>query len=202
MVHNVAKICMVPDLFKQTDAHSFYLSGSDLAWQLCGDHNEGVLAASEYARQLSYLRLKTNKLIFADAQSGFGNSLNTYFTVKEFEHHGADIILINDQDFPSRTHQPQIAALYSFAGRVKAAVDAHNQKNSSIWVKLDGYPNYQITGLQQHLTVAENLGATGALLNSVPIKVIAQLDTNLTLGVLNVTGSDTSYAKKVEYFFK
>lgn len=202
MTHNVAKVCMIPDLFEKSDAHSFYLGGSDLAWQLCGNHNEGVLAASEYARQLSYLRLKTSKLLFADAQSGFGNPLNTYFTVKEFEHHGADIILINDQEFPSRTQQPRIASIYSFAGRVKAAVDAHNQQSSSIWVKLDGYSSYQINGLQQHLAVAEKLGATGALLNSIPAKIIAQLDTNLTLGALNLSEPDTNYTEKVEYLFK
>ncbi|MFT8459171.1 MAG: isocitrate lyase/phosphoenolpyruvate mutase family protein [Liquorilactobacillus ghanensis] len=200
MIQKVAKVCMVPDILDQSDAQSFYLSGSDLAWQLCGSHNEGLLAASECARQLSYLRIKTNKLLFVDAQSGFGNPLNTYFTVKEFEHHGADVILINDQQFPSQTKHPQIASIYSFAGRVKAAIDAHNQQNSSIWVKLDGYSHYQLDGLQKRLIIAEKLGVTGALLNSVPAEEINKLKVNLKLGILNF--ETKNYPAQVKYFFE
>ena len=103
MTKQVAKVCMVPDLYARQDSNFFFLSGSDLAWNLLGSHNEGLLAASEVAKQLSYLRMKTNKKLFVDAQSGFGNPLNTYFTVKELEHYGADVVLVNDQRYPSNT---------------------------------------------------------------------------------------------------
>lgn len=199
MTKQVAKVCMVPDLYARQDSNSFFLSGSDLAWNLLGSHNEGLLAASEVAKQLSYLRMKTNKKLFVDAQSGFGNPLNTYFTVKELEHYGADVVLVNDQKYPSNTIKPQKAQFYSFAGRVKAAVDANSQDGCKVWVKLDCFNDYGNDGLQKRLSTAAKLGATGALLNRVPNEVVKKLDVNLKLGLVNPQSLDCP--SNVEYLF-
>ena len=199
MTKQVAKVCMVPDLYARQDSNFFFLSGSDLAWNLLGSHNEGLLAASEVAKQLSYLRMKTNKKLFVDAQSGFGNPLNTYFTVKELEHYGADVVLVNDQKYPSNTIKPQKAQFYSFAGRVKAAVDANSQVGCKVWVKLDCFNDYGNDGLQKRLSTAAKLGATGALLNGVPNEVVKKLDVNLELGLVNPQSLDCP--SNVEYLF-
>lgn len=201
MTKHVAKVCMVPDLYAHQDACSFFLSGTDLAWNLLGSHNEGLLAASEMAKQLSYLRIKTNKKIFVDAQSGFGNPLNTYFTVKELEHYGADVVLVNDQQYPSNTEAPKDAQFYSFAGRVKAAVDANSngEEDCEVWVKLDCFNNYGKEGLQKRLSMASKLGVSGALLNGVPNEVVEELKTDLKLGLVNLQSFD--YPTNVEYLF-
>ena len=199
MTKQVAKVCMVPDLYARQDSNFFFLSGSELAWNLLGSHNEGLLAASEVAKQLSYLRMKTNKKLFVDAQSGFGNPLNTYFTVKELEHYGADVVLVNDQRYPSNTKTPKESQFYSFAGRVKAAVDANSEADCEIWVKLDCFDSYGNDGLQKRLSTAAKLGATGALLNGVPNEVVKKLDVNLKLGLVNPQSLDCP--SNVEYLF-
>lgn len=196
----IANVSNVPELLKQVKADGFYLAGSDLAWQLLGSHEEGLLSASEYAKFFAYLRAQTRKTLFADGQSGFGNPLNAYFTTKEFEYYGADVILINDQKYPSKTAQPQADDLYSFAGRLKSALDAHHQSDSKVWAKLDGFEQYGLTGLKKRLALAEKLGADGALLNHVPAKANNQLSTKLPLGILN--GDNSEDYKQIEYNFE
>lgn len=200
MTKTIANVSNVPDLLRNTDADGFYLAGSDLAWQLLGSHEEGLLSASEYAKYFSYLRSKTDKTLFADAQSGFGNPLNTYFTTKEFEYYGADIILINDQKYPSKTSTPRPDDLYSFAGRLKSALDAHHKTDSKIWAKLDGFSDYGTEGLKKRLALAKRLGADGALLNNVPAENANQLSAQFSLGILNANKLEEY--KNLDYAFK
>lgn len=196
----IANVANVPELLNHQEADGFYLAGSDLAWQLLGSHEEGLLSASEYAKFFAYLRAKTKKPLFADGQSGFGNPLNTYFTTKEFEYYGADIILINDQKYPSKTAQPRPDDFYSFAGRLKSALDAHHESDSQIWAKLDGFTEYGADGLKKRLALAEKLGAAGALLNAVPAAATKHLSTKLPLGILNPDNTDEY--QKFDYQFK
>ena len=125
-----------------SNADIYYVDPTDFTQQFLGSPNEGLISGSEYIKFFGYLRHQTNKPMIADGQSGFGNPLNTYFTVKDFEYYGADIITINDQIFLSSTEQPQPADKYDFAGRIKAAIDAHRPDSSEIWAKFDCFDSY------------------------------------------------------------
>ncbi|GAO99468.1 isocitrate lyase/phosphoenolpyruvate mutase family protein [Fructobacillus ficulneus] len=145
----------------------FYLSGRQLANQLLGEDNEGLLSLSEYLNYFDYLRVLTNKTFILDGQSGFGNPLNTYNSIKKMENHGADIILLNDQQYPShsRPDQQKPAELAELAGKLKAAIDAHDAENTDLWIKFDCWNQYSQTEKWERLELLSVLSLSDIVLN-------------------------------------
>ncbi len=166
-------------------AEIYYVDPTDITQQFLGSPNEGLISGSEYIKFFGYLRQQTNQPMIADGQSGFGNPLNAYFTVKEFEYYGADIITINDQIFPSSTNQPKAADKYDFAGRIKAAIDAHQVASSEIWAKFDCFEEYGEAGLMKRFQMAEQLGIDGAIFNRIPTDTINKITSSIKIATMN-----------------
>ncbi|UQS86901.1 hypothetical protein MOO44_08565 [Nicoliella spurrieriana] len=169
----VKTVLSAPELNDANKSDSYFLSGDALSYQLTGKHNEGLLSLSEYLHYFDYLRVLTNNQFVLDGQAGFGNPLNTFYSVTEMENHGADIILINDQTHPSHSklEQRHPEQLTEFAGKLTAAMDAHHSEYSSIWIKLDCVNQYTEEELENRLLVAKYLGVENVVVdknNSMP----------------------------------
>ncbi|MBW1605866.1 isocitrate lyase/phosphoenolpyruvate mutase family protein [Lactobacillus sp. Sy-1] len=160
-------VLSAPEVLNNEDSEAFLLSGSALSYQLLGEHNEGLLSLSEMLRYFDYLRILTDKPFIIDGQAGFGNPLNTFYSVKAMENHGADIILINDQKHPSHssTNKQIHETLPELAGKLKAALDSHSSKYSAIWLKLDCLAEYRTTEAKQRIQLAQALGIHDILID-------------------------------------
>lgn len=202
MSFQVTTVSAAPDVTHNPAASAFYLPGDLVAIQLLGEQNEGLLSLSEYADYFSYMRLLTDQPFWADGQSGFGNPLNTYFTVQELEQRGADVILLNDQRYPAHTKTDQRSAstLPDFAGKLKAGVDAHHTSNTEIWAKLDCFSEYGADGLQKHVDIAKKIGASGIVVDHAPATTLASLKTTLPVSFVQRSDSTpTDAAYLVQY---
>lgn len=106
-----------------------YLSGASIAYTLLGRPDIGLVSMTEVAEVMARIRERVALPVIIDADTGFGNALNTQRTVKVFERAGASVIQLEDQSFPKRCGHLQDKKLIpaaEMAGKIRAAVDARD----------------------------------------------------------------------------
>ena len=87
---------------EQAGFEALYLSGASIAYTRLGRSDVGLTTATEVAETLALITERVRLPVIVDADTGFGNALNTQRTVREFERAGAAMIQIEDQAFPKR----------------------------------------------------------------------------------------------------
>src|SRR5215472_18738209 len=78
--------------------------------------------------------------VICDADTGYGNPLNVWRTVREYENAGAAALHIEDQVWPKRCgflEGKQVIALEQMQAKVRAAVDARRDPNFVIIARTD-----------------------------------------------------------------
>lgn len=88
-------------LAKQAGFSVLYASGGAIARSL-GYPDIGLLTMTEVSAAISHIVNVSKLPVIADADTGFGNSINVYRTVQEFERLGVAGLHIEDQTFPKR----------------------------------------------------------------------------------------------------
>lgn len=78
-----------------------YASGGAIA-RSTGRPDVGLLSLTEVTQRMHEIASAVNVPVIADADTGFGNELNTVRTVEEFERAGVAAIHLEDQTFPKR----------------------------------------------------------------------------------------------------
>ncbi len=140
---------------EQAGFEAFYLSGASIAYSRLGRSDIGLVTASEVAQTLALITDRVNCPIIVDADTGFGNALNTQRTVRDFERAGAAMIQIEDQTFPKRCGHLDGKAVIPAAemqGKLRAALDARHSADTLILARTDALA---VEGLEQALERAE-----------------------------------------------
>jgi len=107
-----------------------YLSGAAIAYTKLGRPDIGLVSLTEIADTLAHVTERVDIPVVVDADTGFGNALNTQRTVRVLERAGAAVIQLEDQDFPKRCGHLQGKTLIpqaEMAGKIRAAVDARDR---------------------------------------------------------------------------
>jgi len=87
---------------EQSGFEALYLSGASIAYTRLGRSDIGLTTQTEVADTLARITERVQLPVIVDADTGFGNALNTQRTVREFERAGAAMIQLEDQTFPKR----------------------------------------------------------------------------------------------------
>ena len=87
---------------EQAGFEALYLSGASIAYTRLGRSDVGLTTATEVADTLARITERVQLPVIVDADTGFGNALNTQRTVRAFERAGAAMIQLEDQTFPKR----------------------------------------------------------------------------------------------------
>jgi 2-methylisocitrate lyase-like PEP mutase family enzyme len=130
---------------------ALYLSGAALAYTRLGRPDIGLVSMSEVADTIALVRDRVDTRLIVDADTGFGNALNTQRTVRLFEQAGASAIQLEDQTYPKRCGHLADKSLISaqdMAGKIKAAVDARRNADTLIIARTDAVAS---EGLQSAL---------------------------------------------------
>jgi 2-methylisocitrate lyase-like PEP mutase family enzyme len=93
--------------------------------------------------------------VIVDADTGFGNALNTQRTVREFERAGAAMIQLEDQTFPKRCGHLDgkgVVPVAEMQGKLRAAMDARRSSDTLILARTDAVA---VEGLDAALERAE-----------------------------------------------
>ncbi|NLU08410.1 MAG: isocitrate lyase/PEP mutase family protein [Clostridiales bacterium] len=127
-------------IVEQSGFDSVYMTGYGAAANLLGSPDIGLLSASEMIKHLSYMSESVDIPIIADADTGYGNVLNMYRTVREYEKAGAAAIQIEDQCWPKRCGHmdgKQVISAEEMAAKIRAAVDARQDEDTVIIARTD-----------------------------------------------------------------
>ena len=140
---------------EQAGFEALYLSGASIAYTRLGRSDIGLTTASEVAQTLALVTDRVRIPVIVDADTGFGNALNTQRTVREFERAGAAMIQLEDQTFPKRCGHLDgkgVVPVAEMQGKLRAALDARRIADTLILARTDALA---VEGLDAALERAE-----------------------------------------------
>ncbi|SVD95096.1 uncharacterized protein METZ01_LOCUS447950, partial [marine metagenome] len=138
-----------------------YLSGASLSYTHHGRPDIGLVTMTEVAESVRLIRERSETPLIVDADTGYGNVLNTQRAVKLFERCGASAIQLEDQSFPKRCghlHDKLVISIQEMAGKLKAALDARSSSETLIIARTDAVA---CEGFDSALDRAETYTETG-----------------------------------------
>lgn len=148
-------------LAQQAGFEAVYLSGASIAYTRLGRSDIGLTTATEVAQTLSHITERVDLPVIVDADTGFGNALNTQRTVRLFERAGAAMIQLEDQTFPKRCGHLDgkgVVPVTEMQGKLRAALDARHDAQTLILARTDALA---VEGLEAAMARAEAYLACG-----------------------------------------
>ena len=125
---------------EQSGFEALYLSGASIAYTRLGRSDIGLTTATEVADCLARITERVSIPVIVDADTGFGNALNTMRTVRAFEQAGAAMLQIEDQTFPKRCGHldgKTVVPTAEMCGKLRAALDARKSSETLILARTD-----------------------------------------------------------------
>jgi len=125
---------------EQSGFEALYLSGASIAYTRLGRSDIGLTTATEVADCLARITERVSIPVIVDADTGFGNALNTMRTVRAFEQAGAAMLQIEDQTFPKRCGHldgKTVVPTLEMCGKLRAALDARKSSDTLILARTD-----------------------------------------------------------------
>ncbi|MDB9767998.1 isocitrate lyase/PEP mutase family protein [Candidatus Pelagibacter sp.] len=124
-------------LIEREELNVGFMSGFAVSSTKLGMPDTGLISFSEMAEQVRNICNVTSIPIIFDGDTGYGNAVNVYRTVRGFADAGAAAIMIEDQKWPKKcghTKGKNVVEVDEANSRIKAAVDASKMNNKDILV--------------------------------------------------------------------
>ena len=119
---------------------AIYVTGAGVTNMWFGMPDQGFMGLAEIADHTARIRDAVEVPLIVDADTGFGNALNVYHTVRTLERAGADCIQFEDQIAPKRCGHfagKDVISTEEAVTKIKAAVDARRDPNLLIMARTD-----------------------------------------------------------------
>jgi 2-methylisocitrate lyase-like PEP mutase family enzyme len=116
-----------------------YMTGAGTAAGL-GYPDYGLLTMTEMAENAGRIAAASGLPVIADADTGFGNELNVYRTVQEYERRGVAGLHVEDQTFPKKCGHldgKEVVPEQEFVAKIRAAVAARRDADFLIIARSD-----------------------------------------------------------------
>lgn len=143
-------------------AAALYLSGAGITNAALGTPDIALATLTEFAQQAAYVTQITPLPVIADADTGFGESLNVMRTVIEMERAGLAGIHLEDQVSPKRCGHLDGKTCISpqdMAAKIRAAVDSKRDPSFLIVARTDARG---VEGLESAIDRAQRYVDAGA----------------------------------------
>jgi len=138
-----------------------YATGGGIARSM-GYPDLGLLSLSEVASRLANIVEHARVPVIADADTGYGNALNTQRAVREFERAGVAALHLEDQTFPKRCghyDDKSVVPAVEMAQKLRAARDAMTDSDIVLIARTDALA---VEGLDAAVERAQAYAAAGA----------------------------------------
>ncbi|RGE39491.1 carboxyvinyl-carboxyphosphonate phosphorylmutase [Comamonas testosteroni] len=119
---------------------AIYVTGAGVTNMWFGMPDQGFMGLTDIADHTARIRDAVEVPLLVDADTGFGNAVNTYHAVRTLERAGADCIQLEDQVSPKRCghfNGKDVIETHEMLGKIKAAVDARRDSNTLIMARTD-----------------------------------------------------------------
>src|SRR5689334_1658009 len=153
--------CITAKLIEQAGFDAIYMTGAGTAATL-GYPDFGLVTMSEMVGNAARIGAAVELPVIADADTGYGNELNVFRTVREFERGGVAGIHIEDQEFPKKCGHlegKQIIPREDYIAKIRAAVAARHDADFLIVARTD---SRAVAGLDEAVARATAALAAGA----------------------------------------
>ena len=145
---NARRGAIVPGVFNAMSARlvadmgfeALYVTGAGVTNMWLGLPDQGFMGLTDIADHTARIRDVVDVPLIVDADTGFGNALNTFHTVRTLERAGADCIQLEDQVNPKRCghfNGKQVIEASEMIGKIKAACDARRNPDTLIMARTD-----------------------------------------------------------------
>lgn len=107
-----------------------YVTGAGIANMALGAPDIGLTSLDDIAQTVSRIADAVALPLIVDADTGFGNAVNTWRTMKVLERAGASAIQLEDQEFPKRCghfNGKSVVPLHDMLPKIRAAADARTR---------------------------------------------------------------------------
>jgi 2-methylisocitrate lyase-like PEP mutase family enzyme len=131
--------CITARMIERANFPAVYMSGAGTAATL-GYPDYGLITMSEMAENAGRIAAAVAVPVIADADTAYGNELNTVRTVREYEKLGVAGVHIEDQSFPKRCghlEDKQIIPIEDFLAKIRAAVMTRRDPDFFIIARTD-----------------------------------------------------------------
>jgi 2,3-dimethylmalate lyase len=131
--------CLQAKLAAAAGFDAVYMTGFGTA-AARGYPDLGLLTMTEMVANARAISQSVNVPVICDADTGYGNPLNVWRTVREYEDAGVSALHIEDQAFPKRCGflaGKQVIAMEAMVPKVRAACDARRDRNLVIIARTD-----------------------------------------------------------------
>ena len=153
--------CITARLIEQAGFAAVFMTGAGTAASL-GYPDFGLVTMSEMVANARRIAAAIEVPALADADTGYGNELNVFRTVREFERSGVSAIHIEDQEFPKRCGHlegKEIIAREDYLAKIRAAVAARRDQEFMIIARTDARA---VAGFDEAIARANAALAAGA----------------------------------------
>lgn len=108
----------------------FFVAGSQTSAFLYGVPDMGLVGLRDMVDHTRHVQARVGIPILVDADTGYGNATNVFFTVQEFVRAGVAGLQIEDQEAPKKSATMagrKVIAMDEAIGKIKAAVAARDE---------------------------------------------------------------------------
>lgn len=127
-------------LVEQAGFPVVYATGAGISNSQLAMPDVGLATMNEILEQVRKMVGAVEIPILADIDTGFGNAVNLFRTIREFERAGAAAVQIEDQVSPKRCghfNGKQIVSFEEAVGKIRAAVEARSDPDMVIIARTD-----------------------------------------------------------------
>ena len=166
------KTILVPGIYDALSAKIAQRVGFDIIFHtgygtaatLLGVPDIGLVSFSEMKERVSNICNAVDVPVIADADTGYGNSLNTMRTVKDYIKSGAAGLILEDQVWPKicgHMKNKDVISIEEMESKIKAAVASRTAENSDL-VIVGRTDSLAVEGLDSAITRVKTYQKAGA----------------------------------------
>ena len=197
-------------LVEQMGFKTAAISGAGLSESNLGWADVGIMGYTENLRASAALAAISTIPLSADGDTGYGNALNVWFTVRGFEHAGLACLLIEDQVWPKRCGHmegKQVISAEEGVEKIHAAAEARRDPDFVIKARTDATAILGLKEAIRRLNMYAEAGAdllfADALLSAEDIATVARnvskpLTVNMGFGIRQRSTTPLLSAKQLE----
>ena len=127
-------------LIQEAGFEAAYMTGFGTSASVLGMPDAGLISFSEMATHAGNIANALDIPLVADGDTGYGNAVNVYRTVKAYARAGVAGLHLEDQVFPKKCGHvagKKVVPLEEMVGKLKAAADARAEKDIVVIARTD-----------------------------------------------------------------
>jgi methylisocitrate lyase len=148
-------------IIEQAGIKAIYTTGFGISASHIGKPDAELYTMTENLNVVKNMALAVNIPIIADLDTGYGNAINVFRTIKEFERAGCAGGIIEDQLAPKRcpacVDAFNIISLEEGVGKIKAAVDAREDPDFLIIARTDAEGNEAVDRANAYISAGAEM---------------------------------------------